>query len=119
MLAFCSANFTLRNLAIQLVVIVYALMLFLRSLTYLGFSFTKFVKPNKEKAQVTWKANIVDEFSLFMDAISRYFWCDQIPILLLKGNSGASEVGYYSVGSKFVLPINASCFHRIKGSFHL
>ncbi|MBP2639672.1 MAG: hypothetical protein H6Q66_623 [Firmicutes bacterium] len=30
---------------------------------------------------------------------------DQIPILLLNGYSGAAQVAYYSVGSKFVLPI--------------
>ena len=104
------------NLNIQLVVIVYALMLFLRSLTYLGFSFTKFVKPNKEKAQVTWKAILLMSFPfLWMRLVGTFG--DQIPILLLKGNSGASEVGYYSVGSKFVLPITLAVSTGLRAVF--
>lgn len=104
------------NLNIQIVVILYSLILFFKSITYLGFSFRSFIRPNTEEAQINWKTIVMMSLPFLWMRIVGTFG-EQIPILLLKGNSGAAEVGYYSVGSRFVLPITLAVSTGLRAVF--
>lgn len=96
--------------------IIYAGILFTRSIIYGGFSFNLFIKPNRAPTSVDIKT------ILWMSM--PYFWMrivgamgDQIPILLLKGFSGASEVGFYAVGNRFIMPITIAITTGLRAVF--
>ena len=93
-----------KNLNIELVVVLYALILLLKGFSYLGFSYNKFVKNNTDETTMGWRAILIMSLPFLWMRIVGTFG-NQIPILLLSKNSGATQVGYYSVGSRFVLPI--------------
>jgi len=91
-------------LNIRVIVICYSVILFLKGIAYLLTVYHKFVVENKESISLTWQ-------SIFIMCVP-YLWLrvlgaltDQVPILMLNDNSGSAEVGYFSVGSRLILPI--------------
>ena len=89
---------------IELIIVIYTIILFIKGCAYLYMVYSKFVKSNKELIDLT-------RTSIFVMCIP-YIWLrllgaltDQVPILLLENNSGSEEVGFYSLGARLVLPI--------------
>lgn len=105
-----------RNLNVNLVIWVYACIFILRGLVYIGISYSKFVRGNNEESVINLR-NI-----LFMSM--PYLWMrlvgtfgEQIPILLLNGYNGAAEVGYFALGSRFVMPITLAVNTGLRAVF--
>lgn len=81
----------------------YTIINLISSILYLMFD-KKLLKKNDEKSDISVKQLLKMSTSYFWVRIVGTFG-DQIPILLLNGYAGAAQVAYYSVGSKFVMPI--------------
>lgn len=93
-----------KSINVEMVLMIYAAIYFVRSMTYLGLSFNNYIRPNNETLSIGWKAILLMSMPyLWMRIMGTFF--DQVPILLLKLHSGAAEVGYYAVGNRFVMPI--------------
>lgn len=93
-----------KSISLVNVIIIYALILFFRSIIYIVFSFINFIKLNNKPISIGWKAIFLMSLPYFWMRIVGAFG-DQVPILLLEDYSGSAEVGFYSVGNRFVLPI--------------
>lgn len=101
---------------VELVLIIYACILLVRSAFYMGFSFNRYVSPNEESITINYKAIILMSIPFLWMRIMSAFG-DQIPILLLKGQSGNTEVGYYSLGNRFVMPITLAVSTGMRAMF--
>ena len=89
---------------IELIIIIYAIILLIKGLSYLFVVHKKYIKNYKELINLT-------RMSIFVMCIP-YIWmrslgafADQVPILMLDNNSGSEEVGFYSLGARLVVPI--------------
>ena len=104
------------GLDVNLVIFLYACLFVLRGGVYLVLSYLKFVKGNKEPAKINLKAVLMMSMPfLLMRVVSALG--EHVPILLLKGFSGAAEVGYYAVGNRFVMPIIMAITTGMKAVF--
>ena len=104
------------DLNVNLVIWAYAGLFLLRGVVYLLLSYSKFVKANKEKTTLKIQTVLVMSMPfLWMRAVGVFG--EQVPILLLKGYSGATEVGYYAVGNKFVMPITLAVTTGLRAVF--
>lgn len=106
----------LRMINVELVLIIYACILLVRSAFYIGFSFNKYVSPNEESIAIDYRSIILMSIPFLWMRIMSTF-SDQIPILLLKGHSGNAEVGYYSLGNRFVMPITLAVSTGLRAMF--
>lgn len=105
-----------KELDVNLVVWLYASVFILRGIVYLTFSYFKFVKDNNEQPVINVKSVLIMSMPyLWMRVVGTF--SEQIPILLLKGYSGAAEVGYYAVGSRFVMPITLAVTTGLRAVF--
>ena len=104
------------NVNVGLVLIIYALIFLLRSFAYLGFSFKKYVNDNNDTYPISIKSILLMSMPFLWIKIMGAF-SDQVPILLLKGNSGATEVGYYALGNRFVMPITLAVSTGLRAMF--
>lgn len=103
-------------LSVEIVILIYAGIFLIRSLIYLRFSFSKYVNPNEESLGLDYKSILLMSMPFFWMRIMGTFG-DQIPILLLKGQSGNMEVGYYALGNRFVMPITVAVSTGLKAMF--
>lgn len=89
--------------SLTLLFIVYVLIMLMKSICY--FLIEKpLLDHQTENSQVPSRSILKMSIPYFwMRAIGTF--SEQIPILLLEGYSGSTEVAYYSVGAKFVIPI--------------
>lgn len=95
---------------------IYALLFLLRAIIYLLLSYFKFAKNNLQKTEIGKKEILTMSMP--------YLWMrivgvvnTQIPILLLSEYSGAEEVGFFSVGDRFVLPISLAVNTGLQAMF--
>lgn len=93
----------LKYSTLMLLFLIYSLIMIVKSVCY-WFIDKKILYENNEKSNISTRK--------ILNMSIPYLWMriigalgDQIPILMLNGSAGASQVAYYSVGSKFVLPI--------------
>lgn len=104
------------KITVEDVTLIYAFILLLRSIVYLGIGYKKLIIPNKELVAISWKA-------IFIMSLP-YFWMrivgalgDQVPILLLNGYSGSAQVGFYAVGNRFIMPITLAVTTGLRAIF--
>lgn len=101
---------------VEIVLMIYAAIFLIRSLVYLGFSFKKYVGVNLESAKISFKSILLMSMPFLWIRIMGTFG-DQIPILLLRGNSGNTEVGYYALGNRFIMPITIAVSTGLRAMF--
>lgn len=101
---------------VELVIIIYAGIFLIRSIIYLIFSFQRYVRPNEETIAINLKTILMMSMPFLWIRIMSTFG-DQVPILLLKGQSGNTEVGYYALGSRFVMPITVAVSTGLRAMF--
>jgi len=83
--------------------LVYVVIILISSICYLLID-KKILDKNDEKSDVSTKQLLKMSVPyLWMRVVGSFG--NQVPILLLNSYTGAAQVAYYSVGSKFVLPI--------------
>lgn len=105
-----------KSINVDLVLLMYATIYLIRSVTYLGLSFKNYVHPNNEPLSIGWKTILIMSMPYLWMRIMGAF-SDQVPILLLKWHSGATEVGYYAVGNRFVMPITLAVSTGLRAMF--
>lgn len=101
---------------VRLVILLYAGIFLIRSIIYLIFSFKRYVRPNEETLGLNLKSILMMSMPFLWIRIMSTFG-DQVPILLLKGQSGNTEVGYYALGSRFVMPITVAVSTGLRAMF--
>ncbi|HEY5368238.1 MAG TPA: oligosaccharide flippase family protein [Hanamia sp.] len=94
----------------------YSLIYLIQSFAYLGISFKKFVRPNREESKIGYKTILLMSMPYLWIRTVGVF-SDQVPVLLLKGYSGAAEVGFYAVGNRLVLPITIAVSTGLRALF--
>jgi O-antigen/teichoic acid export membrane protein len=105
-----------KSININMVVILYACVLLIRSFVYMNFSFHKFVTHKNEPNNLKWKAIVLMSMPyLWMRLVGSLG--EQVPILLLKGYSGAAEVGFFAVGNRFIMPITLAVTTGLRAVF--
>lgn len=105
-----------RNLNVNLVIWLYASLFLLRGIVYIGLSYSKFAKVNNEESIINLRNVVLMSMPyLWMRVVGTFG--EQIPILLLKGYSGAAEVGYYAVGNRFIMPITLAVTTGLRAVF--
>jgi O-antigen/teichoic acid export membrane protein len=105
-----------KSINVELVLMIYATIYLIRGITYLGLSFKNYVYSNYEPLSIGWKTILVMSMPYLWMRIMGSF-SDQVPILLLKWHSGATEVGYYAVGNRFVMPITLAVSTGLRAMF--
>jgi len=100
------------------VLIIYTSILFLKALCYMVL-----IKRNLLTTNNTDEARIIDRKKLISMSFP-YLWMrglgvlvDQVPILILSNMSGAKEVGYFSVGTKLMVPVTMSLSTALRAMF--
>ncbi|HLN56056.1 MAG TPA: oligosaccharide flippase family protein [Bacteroidales bacterium] len=101
---------------VELVILLYAGIFLIRSIIYLIFSFKRYVIPNEETLGLNLRSILMMSMPFLWIRIMSTFG-DQVPILLLKGQSGNTEVGYYALGSRFVMPITVAVSTGLRAMF--
>lgn len=94
----------LKYSTLRFLFLIYTVVMLIESICYWLYDKKRLLDNKAEKSNVSTKQLFKMSMPFFWMRIVGSFG-DQIPILLLNGYSGASEVAYYSVGVKFVLPI--------------
>lgn len=84
-------------------IIFYTLLMLLSSIAYWIFDKKLLDKKNKKSEMSIKQLIMMSAPYMWMRVLGSF--SEQIPILLLNGYVGASQVAYYSVGARFVLPI--------------
>lgn len=105
-----------KSINVEMVLLIYATIYLIRSVTYLGLSFKNYVHPNNDQLSMGWKIILMMSMPYLWMRIMGTF-SDQVPILLLKWHSGATEVGYYAVGNRFVMPITLAVSTGLRAMF--
>lgn len=105
-----------RNLSVNLVIWVYACIFILRGLVYIGISYSKFVRGNNEESVINLRNILLMSMPYFWMRLVGTFG-EQIPILLLDGYNNSAEVGYFALGSRFVMPITLSVNTGLRAMF--
>lgn len=104
------------NLAIDIVVWLYAVVFFLRGSVYIIVSYSKFIQSNNEPSNINLNAILWMSMPFLWMRVVGIFG-EQIPILFLKGFSGADEVGYFSVGNRLIIPITMAITTGLRAVF--
>lgn len=105
-----------RDLNVTLVIWLYAGLFIIRGIVYIIISYLKFVRGNNEKSVINLRNVVLMSMPfLWMRVVGTFG--EQIPILLLKGYSGAAEVGYYAVGNRFIMPITLAVTTGLRAVF--
>lgn len=105
-----------RNLNVTLVIWLYACLFIIRGVVYIVLSYTKFARGNNDESVINIRNVIIMSMPyLWMRVVGTFG--EQIPILLLKGYSGAAEVGYFAVGNRFVMPITLAVTTGLRAVF--
>lgn len=102
--------------SVQSVIIVYSITFFFKSFSFLWLVIIKHVRFNKAVISLTRKA-------FFMMSLS-YIWLriigalsDQVPVLFLSDHAGNAEVGYFSVGTRLIIPLTLSLGTALRAMF--
>jgi O-antigen/teichoic acid export membrane protein len=109
-------NFPEENISLNLVIWIYALLFLSRAAIYFATSFFKFAKPNINTTTTTVGTIVLMSLPfLWMRGIGSI--TTQLPFLLLESNSSSEEVGYYSVGTRLVIPVIIAITTAMKAVF--
>jgi len=101
---------------VKLVLIIYCSLFVLKSIFYFIKIIKQYVVKNTSFFDIGFKAFLFMSFPyLWMRVLGSFV--DQIPILLLDSNSGAKEVGYFSVGLRFIIPITLTVSTGLRAVF--
>ena len=106
----------INGVTVDIVIWLYTIVFLIRGFIYIIISYSKFVKSNDELSNI--KLNSILWMSmpfLWMRVVG--IFGEQVPLLLLKGFSGATEVGYFSVGNRFVVPITIAITTGLRAVF--
>lgn len=104
------------KISVESVLLIYSVIYLIRSIAYLGISFKIFISPNNSTADVSSKALLLMSIPFLWMRIVGVF-SDQVPLLFLKGYSGAAEVGFYAVGNRFIFPITMAVSTGLRAIF--
>jgi O-antigen/teichoic acid export membrane protein len=100
----------------ETILLLYSVLFILRGGVYFLFTYQRFIRQKNEPARVRSAAILTMSLPYFWMRIFGTF-SDQIPLLLLNGFSGASEVAYFSVGNRFVMPITLAVGTGLRAVF--
>jgi O-antigen/teichoic acid export membrane protein len=105
------------SLSLITVIYSYSAIYIFRSIVYLIVVLRKHVVKNiSEKTEKTVKGLVFQSLPfLWMRLIATF--SSEIPLLILNENSGSAEVGYYSVGNRFVMPITLAVTTGMRALF--
>ena len=106
-----------KSLSLNIVIYSYSVIYVFRSIVYLIIVHRKFIVLNiSEKTEKTIRGVVLLSMPfLWMRLIATF--SSEIPLLILNENSGSSEVGYYSVGNRFVMPITLAVTTGMRALF--
>lgn len=105
-----------KKINVELIIMIYAAIFFIRSIIYMALSFNYYVTGNDEAVSINYKSILIMSMPFLWIRIMGTFG-DQVPILLLKGHSGNTEVGYYALGNRFVMPITLAVSTGLRAMF--
>jgi len=105
------------SLSLSTVIYSYSAIYIFRSIVYLIIVHQKFIVLNiSEKTEKTIRGVVLLSMPfLWMRLIATF--SSEIPLLILNENSGSAEVGYYSVGNRFVMPITLAVTTGMRALF--
>lgn len=102
--------------SVEWVIIIYSIIFFIKGFAFLWLVIMKHIRINREAVTITRKA-------FFIMCLS-YIWmriigalADQVPILFLSERAGNAEVGYFSVGTKLIIPLTVSINTGLRAIF--
>jgi O-antigen/teichoic acid export membrane protein len=105
--------------SIRSILVIYSSILSVKAIGYIILIKKYFIRTNNNEADT----NLVDHKKMIFMSLP-YLWgrglgvlTDQVPILILNAVSGAMEVGFFSVGSKLILPISIALSTALRAMF--
>lgn len=103
-------------ISIKLVLVIYCTLFVLKSLAYLYTVTKNYATGLSCVSDIGIKSIFVMSLPyLFMRGLGSL--TDQFPILMLNGNCGNAEVGYFSVGSRLIIPITLTVSTALRAVF--
>lgn len=103
-------------ITVKIVLVIYCTLFVLKSLAYLYTIIKKYTIDCLSLSDIGIKKILLMSLPyLFMRGLGSL--TDQFPILMLSGNCGTTEVGYFSVGSRLIIPITLTVSTGLRAVF--